>query len=80
MCYDSNGWRFDTKEKCQRFAFRELEHDDFWVAESDGNKIVALYNSNLQRRDGESEKREIADIMDNWANSLPQNPNSRGEE
>jgi len=36
--------RFKTRELAQKHGEDLLEHDDFWVAELEGDKLLALYS------------------------------------
>lgn len=56
--YDTDYERFSTREKAQRHGENTLGHDDFWVAEVEHDKVIALY-SNTERR---SDKAELAAI------------------
>jgi len=75
--FNTNGWRFSTKERAIKFGENELGHDDFWVAKDNGKKIIALYNSSGERRNKKSEKIEIKEITEEYGGGLPDNPNKQ---
>lgn len=53
MAHDSDLERKPTLAKAHAYGCEVLEHDDFWVGELEGNKLVALYSDDEKREDQE---------------------------
>lgn len=59
-CYDTDNEMFSTLKAAQKHGLKTLEHDDFWIAEMQNGKCVALYDSDLEKR--LDNKDEITDV------------------
>ena len=63
-CYDTDNVKFSTLKKAVNHGLKTLEHDDFWVAEMKGDRVIKLYNRDAEAR-VESEK-EVNDVNDEF--------------